>query len=735
MRSTTPLADRLLPDAFRQPPGLAPFVRSLEERAGALLAQAEVAMRSTTTPTRLLTEVRDALSRFLDSSEHGTLVRFLRRPMRQLSPQAVSGRMVQRAATILFERAERAMAVQDAVNELCESIQGLRARYEEHFPNLLREHMHAAALENDNLRTATSLAALRTLTARSERVGARLASLIDSHAVREALRYVEEHEEEREAVSEALQSLSVPRTMAELVAVDEHRRRLRRAAVTHDRLEAHATRLLAHHVSDLRSLAPTGAREPSALQIVVEEIANRVVEMEHLCANDAELWLVLLDRASAAASPVRSDHGWIVELLGPEVPTEQGGYGATAAVFPIDDRLAVIRQRADSPLRVWSHGPFGAGETLRVRAVGKRALTLGARLANEEVAPFFSGIDGNHGGWYTTTRAATVRPLCKIGSEWYCQLLRKGRLGRTPDPAWRTFGTTPQALRIAVEDNHTAAEPIEVGDPTPSMAFAGGVWREVATPLYRYRRALFRTLGVPGATATALDDEAAVLQALHRVGSRNAPALIGSARLAETAEEGMLYSVQAAVPSRAGGAGLKWLRASPEQKLSTLCRLVRLMQAVHECGYNLGLYHLSAFAFMPRWKRLTSESVLPVPTVMHALAAHPLDTLHGEQRITDEHNARFENLRFRGGIPISSDAIVTKSQDAQRLAVLGLDLLAFRPILATRGWIDFPELQGAIQSTIHCAFDAPDVARILANTLDQPERCYEALIALTDDSK
>lgn len=712
MSGPTPIVDAVLGDPLGIPSNVDVWLREIERRARTLRVRTEAACsREGAIP--LLVDAHGALAAFLDDPAASPLYRIIRRPLPQLAGGTPAHRSFTHLSDFLFRRAEDALELQSAADALRKQVAETRQRYGARAPYFTGVHLRAARVDEADLLRARRVADVRAMEARLVRAGAALEGI--------AARLPREREaRDGDWVMTEDSGASADELRAALAL-----RLLERSTAEAEETSTGEVRGIA--VRQLRELGAAAgwartARHPSHL--VAERFAAEARAREPLARHgeDAELWRGLLHVSQLALNDPRDEAGWQPQVREAGADEEPAA-GATLWMIPVDETYVLLTPELRSPVRVASRG-VRLGETIECRLFGAPGTAESVQLARLELAPFFGGVDPAEPGWYRTRRNARFEVVGRRGIHWFARLVRPGEAERLRTSAWEESAPEAGAVRLLVSSSRLPPGGVVEAGPSGKAptSFLGFETREVHTPLSDCRLGWLRTAAHPSAAARdALEREAELFRGLALRSPGLAPLHLGRARLAGSAAAGFLHGRPFALRLQECPPMEQWMRQ--DGRIAFIRAVSRLLEAIHESGYALGVCHPDAFAFGLEWP-YAGTAPRPRAALVYAPCAARLG--HPHQPPAPDAAADpllYPRLRFRGlPSPVAGGYTALPETDAAAFTLLALELLAEEPFPATVGWLGWSELPVAVMQNAQQCFARPKLAMELARSLADEAR-------------
>lgn len=703
MTGQTPFVDRALSDPLGVPPGVAPWLRRIEENARELHERLADAISGEVRPVDAVEEAYDELRRFLFDYSGSALHRLLRRPISQLQLESPAARSFGRYSTSLFERASEAANVQLAAAKLGQDIDDLRRKFQGWFPRSLAQHLRGARLQPSDLGGARRLTDIRAMESRLKRVESILAQLADQVSDIGAPTSVVDVDGDAPTVQE-LQAL----TRIQL------RRRNYPTSATSSIRRLQRIRWL--NASQVNAIGTASGWRPSAskpahftAQLLAERALNGMTGDEE-AASDAPVWCGLLAAASVARAGTQNGR-WFPKL---DLPVAHGRAVESVTTFfavPVDQEYVLVTQQHKSPVAVMSRR-IAVGEDVEcgLRDLGAEDCDTDAAAA--DINPLFHGFRRDRPARYTTKRRAVLKIVAQCGDGWYARITQPGQvqLASTNRGGGQSNSRAISVLQARRSGAPQASELDLELSADAEWSFGGIRTRLVRAPIAGTGALWLRTASVSRDSGSRmLDAEHEFWRQISCSDPTMVPQAMGRGSSSPT-DAGFLYSPPHAM-SVGGSRPLSgWTATHP----ATFMRaLARTFTALRDHRYCLGLYHLDAFFFgVSLGRRL---EIKPKPVIVYGGAA----TRYGQpfRSLAKPEQVVYERIRFRGVPPPQAQGEVASAEaDVTGLGLLFLELLAVRDLGAANQWYSWNELLDVVSTAPEC-FVRPTFAQQLAEAL------------------
>jgi hypothetical protein len=671
---TTPIADEALRrDLLIVPRGTGEWLRQTERRARHVLSRAESA-KDQFGRCPELQEAVEALRKFVDDGQSGTLRRLVGRSLDKVSMGSITQGNLASLANGIIERTEAAI-------ELQAELDGLREDIEADLPTFTAEHLERARLTEPHLvkvRTSKLISPMRMKLERVREILAGIAAHVEFNgSERASSQGVVPHPADGPTITEL-------RATAQLYLKDRNRE------ITSSIPHLENQRVAVRHLRTLASIRETAGEEslgPAAA--IVERLTASCIRTNTSAvagAQDTPLWLGMLSGSHNRLFPRDHRQQWASQLgvLVNDLSTETSIDGTVSyQVIPFSDRYSLISPTHASTIKVWSRA-IRVGADVEVQTVQSPSLQDSPELYCREIAALFDGILSSESGWYRTVQRARLRVAARLQDGWIAKLEQRGRVSKLEDVhpwtaqspdvgAIRVFGR-PKTFRFT-NDRDSA----RVGDPHAESSFMGMRTIQVRTPFAGDEIAWMRdSHGSSTHVREALEREAELFFAIHSDSNPPDRHLVieplGGGRLTAQRKARPMYAVPLAL--RHGEIGIldTWIRRSDATVVSVLSRVARIMVAAWNQNWALGSCHLRNFAYGVHWPDVDQE---PVPhAILHAA---PLATPFGTRlpsALLDQIADEYERLHLPVVLPAMLAGEATGAlMDAIAFAMFSLDLL------------------------------------------------------------
>jgi hypothetical protein len=702
-------------NALTAPAGVFEWLCAWEAELAARAEQAaeacDAAEREGVPVIPLLSAAREDAWSALDDPHAGALPRLLRRPLWQLEDGQPARAVFDRFARRLVERVDAAIAVQAHAARAYEALAALRARHEARYPAFL-----ARALSRTQTSEADIAATRRA--AEAEAIIARLTRVAAEFAGYDALLAA--------APDWATTTLlsNEPLTAAE-VAVATSLACRERERLLSARIQASGVQTaLARHVSTLTAVTDDTSDVPLSTDApLLGELLASVCRLQaHVRRRgaDAPLWAAALGGDLGRGLP-RLDMAPAVTEGPPVAPN-------TLYAVPLNEGLVYLSPHLPSAVRVWTAG-VQAGATVQGQVVAGRVAGEDLALVERDLAPLFDGVDAAGSYWYRTAERVRLNVVGRRGDAWYARVAERGSVKRLDTPAWADEGGAvgafclPRPVSAAASGAHPARrEPVAVASAgvPPLPTFFGFGTEEVHTPLAGDGRAWMR-VGAPtrAGVGAVMAREWSLFAALRDTARGVAPALepLALGRAAGAARSSPLYRVPLAMMSWLPAGGTTRRDVSLDERLAALAAIARVVRAVHDAGWALGVVDPAAFAWSLRW-RADGSRLEPAAVLAYAPVATRLGepfTIDAVPRVGGWIGPRYRRLNtpsltrhVTGGQPATTVA------DTTALLFCALEVLADSDI-APSG-VDHADIRDVVEGGAS-QFAEPTLAVALAGVL------------------
>lgn len=658
--SDTPLADAVLSTPIEVPPGLGSALANVERGARAARAR----LRRVAEAGRPVAAVEEALGRldlFLDDARGSPFRRALRRPLRQVSLGTPGWRRLESAWRAVVLRADAAVRLQAAVDELRAEVARIEARFGAVLPYWTRVH-----LEREKV-TAAEVERIRRDDARK--------------ALGERLRRVEGELERLRAhlpPAHALPSLQLadewPGDVApgELLAAAALRLAERAVGPPMAGQVPRVRQTAARHLFELGAAGRWERVASQPVHTVAEQLANAALAAagETAWHDDAPLWSALLASAGDALHDPPRAEGWQPQPLAPGAANRDGDWGATHFAIPLSADFVLLTPETPSAVRVASRR-LAPGAAVECVAFSGPAGFETVEGAGRDLDPLFAGFTAAP-AWYHTVRSARLTVLARAGALWLARVEARGELAPAETAAWSAAAPREARLRVLLDGvSAPPLQPVRVGSPgEPAIELGGIALREVEAPFATCRRAWLKTADEGADDRLVAEHDFFRRAARHPEGVGLRP--LGRGRLERPAADGFLYAPPFAFTATSSPPLARWMAANP---VMFACAAARLSATLTRMGLALGMFHRSALAFRVAWS--PGGVCRPFALVVAAPFAVPLGETYLRADPAAAPVPEFPGLGVRLVHPaVLEGGPATPEAEAQACALFVLDLLA-----------------------------------------------------------